>query len=500
MLASMVAKRSKLRGILRWTCICLLAVLVLVGGRALWAFRDRSSGYSLALNIAPTNSPAPLRAGFARIKINPDLSNTNTPVWMAGFSQNRAVTRIHDDLWAVACVLDDGHARLGVVVLDAIGFFHDDVIEVRRRLKSRLNYAVICSTHNHSTPDLMGLWGRNYASSGVNAEYREQVIQAATDALDAANAALQPARLAVHEIPMKPDGLLTDTRKPRVFDPDIRVLQFISPSNSATIGSIIGWANHPETVWSRNTEITADYPGVLRDAIENGVKERGMQLEAGLGGIHLYINGAIGGLMSTTPSVTVRDPYLEQDFKEPTHQKATALGRALARVIIPRMIETNTASMERVAIGIKARTISVSLENSGYLIAPIIGVIDRGQISWKRIRTEVGLITLGDVAIACVPGEIYPEIVNGGIEAPEGRDYAIAPLEVPPLRELMPGKTKLVFGMANDEIGYLVPKSQWDQKAPYTYGSRHGPYGEINSCGPDAAATIHSALKTLCAR
>ena len=146
-------------------------LLVLIVGlvlRCFYTFRDRNPGYTVALNI--DGQPAgralkPFRAGFARVKISPDLSNTNEPIWLAGFNQNRAATKVHDDLWAMACVLDDGHARLGIVTLDAIGFFHDDVIAVRRRLSSasKLDYAVVCSTHNHSTPDLMGLWGANYA-------------------------------------------------------------------------------------------------------------------------------------------------------------------------------------------------------------------------------------------------------------------------------------------------------------------------------------------------
>jgi len=66
------------------------------------------------------------------------------------------------------------------------------------------------------------------------------------------------------------------------------------------------------------------------------------------------------------------------------------------------------------------------------------------------------------------------------------------------LRELMPGKIKFVFGLANDEVGYLVPKSEWDQKPPYLYGAKGPPYGEINSCGPDTARLIHGALAEFC--
>jgi hypothetical protein len=350
----------------------------------------------------------------------------------------------------------------------------------------------------------MGLWGPNYARSGVNPEYRRQVILAAATAIEDAVAALQPARLAFHEIPTSPAGLLADTRKPEVFDPDIRVMHFTVPRSGVTLGSIITWANHPETVWGNNTEITADFPGYLRDALENGVRLGDAILEPGLGGTHLYVNGAIGGLMSTTPNVVVRDPYTQHDFKAPTHDKARALGRQLAARILERLEATNappqlcTGPTRHAPISIRARTIEMPLENNGFLLAPVIGLIDRGHVRWKSLRTEVALVTMGEASIACIPGEIYPEIVNGGIQKAPGGDFEIEPVEVPPIRQLMSHRFKFIFGLANDEVGYIIPKSEWDRKSPYLYGASKPVYGEINSVGPDAAGLIHKAIRDLC--
>jgi hypothetical protein len=105
--------------------------------------------------------------------------------------------------------------------------------------------------------------------------------------------------------------------------------------------------------------------------------------------------------------------------------------------------------------------------------------------------------TLGPISFICVPGEIYPEIVEGGIEAPEGRDFGIEPVELPPLREEMRGRYRFVVGLANDEIGYIIPKSEWDASPPYTYGAGEGPYGEITSSGPEAGPLIHRELLDL---
>jgi hypothetical protein len=484
--------------------LLILGVLALVlAARTLYALRDRHPRYQLALNLEGASSrahPRPLRAGFGRVKINPDLSDPARPIWIAGFGQHRAATTLHDDLWAVGCVLDDGYQRVGIVALDAIGFFHDDVIEVRQRLPRewRLDYTVVCSTHNHNTPDLLGLWGPNFLRTGVNPQYRNQVIDGCVAALGEAIRSLQPARLAYHEIPSAPAGLVTDTRKPEVYDPDLRVLHFLNSTNESTLGAMVGWADHPETLWSKNTEITADFPGYLRQALERGLELPGPQRRPGLGGICLYINGAIGGLMSTTPRVVVRDPCLEQDFTEPSHDKARALGRALAARILPRLKDSAAQAQAAAPLAIRARTLELPLKNPGYWLAGILGLIDRGHARWGVLRTEVALLTIGEASVACIPGEIYPEIVNGGVERAPGGDFDLEPVEAPPLRSLMPGRLKFIFGLANDEIGYLIPKSEWDQRPPYLYGSKKALYGEINSVGPDAAPRIYAAIRELC--
>src|SRR5437762_8245939 len=60
-----------------------------------------------------------------------------------------------------------------------------------------------------------------------------------------------------------PYTTLFRSRKPEVFDPDIRLMHFTDPTSGMTVGTIIGWADHPETVWSRNTEIKR-FPGDRR--------------------------------------------------------------------------------------------------------------------------------------------------------------------------------------------------------------------------------------------
>jgi hypothetical protein len=51
--------------------------------------------------------------------------------------------------------------------------------------------------------------------------------------------------------------------------------------------------------------------------------------------------------------------------------------------------------------------------------------------------------------------------------------------------------------LADDEIGYIIPKAEWDEKPPYLQNAKKAWYGEENSVGPDSAALIAAAIAEL---
>jgi hypothetical protein len=112
------------------------------------------------------------------------------------------------------------------------------------------------------------------------------------------------------------------------------------------------------------------------------------------------------------------------------------------------------------------------------------------------IETEIACLRLGEVHIACIPGEIYPELVYGQFQDPvdPGADYADTPLE-PAVMPMLPGEKKMLIGLANDEIGYIIPRRQWDHVPPFAYGRDKSQYGEVNSCGSEIAPILMEALR-----
>jgi hypothetical protein len=509
----------------KWISRLSLALLLLAAGFAVFLytrFQDRFPGYSVDINIK-NDRPTPLRAGFAALPITPTVPDEWTDangdarfveedgdtwtdgngngrfdaVWMAGFQNRRAAQGIHDDLWARAMVVEDDSTRIALVSLDAIGFGNDDVIRVRKLIadSTGLDYVIVASTHTHESPDLMGLWGESEYRSGVDPAYMHMVQQQAARAVEMAVANLRPAVFRIGQDISGAKPLVMDTREPQVMDEGLLLLQALDAATGQTLGTLIQWANHPETTWNENLQISSDFPHYLREAVEKGIYAGDSLLVPGVGGVCVYVNGAIGGLMTTLPDFGVADLASDSVFLEPTFRKAAAQGRRIAALALEQFHSDSLLTrVDSAAIRLRASSIELPLDNKLFRLAAALGVLDRGMSGWMKLRTEVAVWRLGPATFLHQPGEIYPEIVNGGIEQPEGRDFEISPVEVPPLRDLMPGTFKFTVGLSSDQIGYILPKSQWDESPPYTFGMKEAPYGEINSVGPETGPLVYKAL------
>lgn len=485
----------------------LFLVVIAIGGNFVMKhqIRDRHPDYHLNLQINNTDKK-PIKAGFAAVQINPEIIDTWNDVdgnakydpdkgdtfndinnngkfdaiWIAGFHSRRPANGIHDNLWSRTAIFDDGNTRVAMVSLDAIGLFHDQVIDIRQRLPQELgiDYCIVACTHVHESPDLMGIWGESMLKSGVNKDYMEFVINQSVESVKKAVADLEPVSLHFAKDEKSALPLVKDTRKPIVHDPGIYIIQAKRKDGSSK-GTLISYANHPETLWSKNLLISSDFPHYFREGVEKKV-----------GGTCVYFNGAIGGLLCPHPSIFIKDPETGEEIYEAGFKKTEALGETLA-TIASNAIKNSTDSISETAINLQAKTFTLPFENKMFRMAAIIGLMDRGMTGRWKVRTEMAALQIGPASILTVPGEIYPELINGGIVAPEGQDFDMQPLEIPPLRNEMPGKYKFVFGLANDEIGYIIPKSEWDNEEPWLWHSESDFYGEENSAGPETAPILH---------
>jgi hypothetical protein len=442
---------------------------------------------------------APLRVGFGETDITPKVGKK--AVYLAGFGRDRKATGVLDPLKARAVVLKQGRRKIALASVDLIGLFHPQVVQVRKQLPG-FTYVLVSSTHNHEGPDTLGLWGPSIFKSGVDPLYLKTVVKQIVKAVKDADAAARPvvARLGTARAP----ELLHDGREPYVKHDELVALRFVHAETKKTAGIVVQWNCHPETLSSRNTRLSADFVGATVGYLR---KRYGVPV--------VYLTGTVGGLM-TSLRVPVKDAkgnLLADGTVAKTRRYGEEVGklavRALARAKPVRLTPLTALSRE----------LYLPVANKFYLAGWQLGLLDRQAYYWKGnpyrarpaalkeigkkplcIRSEVSYLRLGELEIVAIPGEVYPELVLDKVQDPPdpGADFPKAPIE-PALYKQLRGKHRMLIGLANDELGYIIPKRQWDVKPPFCYKRKKPQYGEGNSLGPDTAPILCRAFKELVA-
>lgn len=445
----------------------------------------------------PIQTPA-LEVGFDEKDITPEL--VDKPVYLAGFGQNRKATKILDPLKVRAVVCKHGEEKIAIASVDVVGLFYEVTQRVRNQLPG-FKYVLVCSTHNHHGPDTMGIWGPNPFTSGLDAEYLKRVEAAVVDAIKAADKNTMPVTAAIGTIAVP--QLLNDTREPFVKHDELVVLSFQQNGADKRAGLIVQWNCHPETLAPKNTALSADFVGATVEALQK--KHRCPVV---------YLTGTVGGLM-TSMRVPVKD-QAGKELTEGSQEKMVRFGQLVAEAADRALMASKALSLA--PFHVRTRSLFVPLDNKLYLTGSQLGVLKRQAYLWmgapgraklvdkiepgKRmaIQTEVGYLQLGQLSIAAIPGEIYPELVLDKVQHPadKGADFPLAEVE-PAIYKQMPGPQRMIVGLANDEIGYILPKRQWDAEPPFCYGRTKAQYGEDNSLGPDTAPVLCEAFRQLVA-
>lgn len=435
-------------------------------------------------------------SGFGEADVTPELGRR--PVYLAGFGHNRKATGVHDPLKARAIALRAGDKMVALISVDVVGLFHDLVERVRARLPA-FSYVLVSSTHNHEGPDTLGLWGPSAFSSGVDPAYmtrlEDQIVAAARSALGN----LRPARALIGTA--SAPGLLHDSREPYVKHDELVALRFTTPAGDRNLGAAVQWNCHPETLSSGNTQVSADFVGYTV-----------AHLQESLGCPVVYLTGTVGGLM-TSLGVPVPDDS-GRPLADGTYEKTARYGRLVGELATRSL--SHARPLDLMPIRIDRRDVYLPLDNPLYKLGRQLGIFQRKAYLWTgdpnhaepadpanagkslAVRTEVARLRLGELDIAAIPGEIYPELVLGKVQDPPdpGADFPGAPVE-PAIYQQLTGHYRMIVGLANDELGYIIPKRQWDEKPPFCYGRKKAQYGEVNSLGPDTAPFLCAAFRAL---
>lgn len=393
-----------------------------------------------------------LYAGAAVVDITTDLVRKEG-IYIGGFDMGRKSTGVRDPVYAHVLYLDDGRQPFVLVTMDTIGFMNDDI----RALKALATDAwqdgiIIASTHDHVGPDLVGYWGPACAGvlpvcSGKVLHYVENVKYLVANAIDQAARSARPARLRVAEFDVDPELSLNIHKEIRKQKDDRARVLVAEGEDGKVIATLANWGCHAEALWN-DSQLSADWPGVFYQRVQQE-----------LGGVALFAQGALGGLVTINPGddkMATEPEIMDVFLKHMTTAERVALRDRIGNAFADQVIKavkgaTRTFGPEGVRLTMGAKR--VELENSNWVFRYMFsrGLIER-RARWDGDRMFMttdfaGLrIRSGDqvvVDLSSVPGEPAPPLVQE-------------------FDATSPALVKFNIALGNDEIGYIVREADWE--------------------------------------
>lgn len=380
--------------------------------------------------------------------------------------QSKYATEIEDDLKVRTAVLDDGSGR-GIsvfCVIDAYGVALPDVREIRSRLSSlaqekNINSITVSVMHQHSAVDTFGMNGNIWkmvllnpgsnvvgkeVENGKNPAYMENLFNTCAESVTNAVDGMREGKLYLGTADAS--KYTRDKRQPYVMDPNFNRLRFV-PFDGSKETWIVSTPIHCVGNGAAGTVITGDYPYYAQQEVSD------------VANLMFYL-----GAEQSTSNNSNADTVVDYDENATRLETLKGFGKSIGRDLKAITDETEVAPLLNIAY----TQVSFSIDNPVLLLAGKAGLFEnliKKVDDEYKVISEIGYMEIGeDIAFAIVPGELAPEIAYGGCLTGEyswsGKDW-----EYPSLQDIITengiDRELHVLGLANDQIGYIVPDNNY---------------------------------------
>ena len=428
-----------------------------------------------------------------------------------------------DDQCIKAVALSDGSGSGTVIFcsLDAFGISGTNVRNIRAAiLKAAADSGIrdiisinVTVTHTHSALDTHGLGagilnllgdsikagfyrliGKEYKVSSLNENLMNNLFGKAAKAAVRACQSMQTGSLGFSAFDIA--DMLYDKQFPLVYDENVNVIKFTPDSESARDIWLVNMGCHPVRMTSYDY-VCSDYPEAISRFADS------------------MANADVAFYQGSQLAITKDDSALSYDTDEYERQpdnarKAFFLLNEFGKEIVSRIMHNEPVESFLIEpyLNIAHKEIKIPVTSSLILLISKINMLNNavisntGKLNDVKVVTEIGYCELGErLAIALVPGEIDPAIIWGGVYGADkswnGTDW-----EFEPFSEMAGGRKLIVYGLTNDQIGYIVPDNDFAHPFASLFedligGSRNKHYEEMISLGKNTASAVTKSFSDL---
>jgi hypothetical protein len=355
--------------------------------------------------------------------INPDTGS-----FIAGDKQNRHFKGIHDSLYVKVVLVSDSKNSFAILTVDCIGIIYPTLLEIRKAVSEQIpasefdpSHIVLSSTHTHSGPDVVGLWGANQASSGVNDAYMKKLVTIAASKIAEAWKSRKPGHISWAETKLG-EGWVYNICIPEELDGSVTILQFTDMKGNS-IATLTNFACHPTFMDAATDLVSADYVGGFYKEMNNEIH-----------GVNLFLQGAVGG-------------WVQPEYEKKNFDNAFSKGKLLANMVLSSL--KNSRIMDMVDIQFMSKVFGMPVSNQGFKQLSALGVIRRTITD--SVQTEIAWFGLGSAQFVTHPGETSPS-------------YSFDSKKL-----MKTNGPKFVLGLGMDGLGYIIKPDFFDpsKKIPH---------------------------------
>lgn len=334
-----------------------------------------------------------ITAGSARANISP---GTNILNWVG----HKPYPGVLDPVFTRALVLSDGSNRVAWIAWDLTDTREGFVARVRREIEQATgipsSHILIGASHTHSAPwvpaendPLLEAERRTLLpvmkGTGFE-EWGNQVVRQTVEAVRKADALRAPAApfiarawggdVVFNRRPVREDSRVETTFTPATpyilpqgqrfgpMDPTVTLLGFESPDGRA-LGTVFNLPCHPVSIYPHDDRVSADWPGPVSE-----------RLSSQLGGESLFLQGCAGDIVPIRRNLPSRD--------------------RMAQLIGDRVLEAWAHRQRLAPRSLRVRRTELDLP---------LNSVARKDLGRDTLRSEVQVMTLGNLAVVTLPGE-----------------------------------------------------------------------------------------------
>lgn len=489
--------------------------------------------------------------GYASASLLEGIAPMNGDFYLAGSLEpiaGRVPSKVEDDQKVRVYALSDGvGGTLVHAVVDGFGLARGDVQTIRERFSdfaeannvTGVNVSVL---HQHSCIDTLGMnvplaqaliFNSSNAASGgmlegskveLNQVFMENLFEKTVFCMKKAVATMKEGTLSYGTADIS--DYIRDKRDPQAFDGNIHRLRFQPVDNTAEIW-VVEAGIHLMSFGAGGDILSGDFPIYLERELKaadgiNLVYVQGAELAIGMRTVDIcadcgevpvitkpadengtYKIACPNGCIATAADDAEGSTYTTEDAKDyiktvdnwnslsetgTDNETALSYGKTLAKELMNIKNDKELAPVLNIAM----KEVKLNVTNQILTLAAREDVLNSVIVKngdGYQLVTEIGYAEIGnEVAVFLCPGEFDPALIYGGPESGEAA-WMGGKWELPPLCEVTDCENVMVFGLCNDQAGYVLRDNE--------YHSLLSENEEVNVISTTAGSTLVNAFLTL---